>query len=140
MASNQAATADTGISELVKDALGQGQKLLQQQFDLLRQELKEEVGKAGAAATSVGGGAGMIALGCGLGILAAVHFLHARTRLPLWACYGIVGGAFIGCGAQLLTAGVVAASDVHLIPEQTTEALKENAAAVGEALSEAVRS
>jgi len=55
-----------------------------------------------------------------------VHVLNKATRLPLWSCYGLVGGALGAAGAGLLAAGRREAEGVRLVPAQTMEALKEN--------------
>jgi hypothetical protein len=77
-------------------------KLVGEHVDLLRTEVKQELRQAGTAAASLGTGAGLAALGGVMGTLMVVHLLHRATRLPLWACYGLVGGALGGGGARLL--------------------------------------
>ena len=55
------------------------------------------------------------------------------TRLPLWGCYGLVGGAVGAFGAGLLVGGMRKAGDVHLAaPPQSLAALKENLAWIGD--------
>ncbi len=113
------------LANLAQGALGDVEKLIGHHFDLLRSELKEELSKAKTAGLSLAGGGGAAAAGGLLGILALVHWLHESTRLPLWACYGLVGGVFGGAGAALLRAGVRQAADVQIVPRRTAEVLRE---------------
>ena len=117
---------------LVGKAVRDSEKLVAQQLQLLRSEVAEEVGKAKTAAVQLGAGAGLLAAGGLLTTLMAVHLLHRTTRLPLWACYGLVGGTLGAAGAGLLTAGARQAGRVSLVPEQTTAALMENLAWIKE--------
>jgi hypothetical protein len=66
-----------------------------------------------------------VAAGDALGTLMVVHLMQRVTRLPLWACYGAVGGSLGLLGAGFLRAGVARASDLNLVPRQTAEVLKE---------------
>jgi hypothetical protein len=64
------------------------------------------------------------------GLLSAhmlVHGLHRATRLPLWGCYGLIGGALGPVGIGLLDRAPRQARHIELVP-QTAEALQENVA------------
>ncbi len=113
------------LADLMKGTLGDVEKLIGHHIDLLRTELKDEVCKAKSAALSLAGGAGIAAAGGLLGILALVHGLHEKSRLPLWACYGLVGGVLGGAGAALLRAGARQAADVQVVPRRTAEVFRE---------------
>jgi hypothetical protein len=117
------------LRELVKGIVADSETLVGQQWELLRSEVREEAGRVGGAAFELGAGAGMVATGGALAALAAVHGLHRATRLPLWACYGLVGGALGAAGAGMIAGGARRLSAVRLLPPpQTTEALRENLA------------
>lgn len=107
------------VSKTAEGLISDLQKSLSDRFGHLRDDLMEEIGHAGAAGASVGGGLGMAALGTILGGLAFVHLMHRMTGLPLWACYA--GSSALACsaGAGLLAGGVKQASDMGLIPEGT---------------------
>jgi hypothetical protein len=51
---------------------------------------------------------------------------HALTALPLWACYGIVGGVFAGVGVVLLVRGTQQLARIHLVPQNTAATIQEN--------------
>jgi hypothetical protein len=56
-------------------------------------------------------------------------------RLPLWICYGIVGGGVSAAGLALLLKGREQMGQVQLLPPpETTNALKENATWLKETL------
>jgi len=116
------------LSALLRGIVGDTEALIGQQFDLLRSELREELRQAGGVAVAMGSGTALVATGGVLAALTAVHALHRASRLPLWACYGLVAGLLGGAGAGLLTTGRRRAAELPLVPTQTVEALKENVA------------
>ncbi len=93
------------LSGIVGGTIEDLEKLIGQHFDLLRSEMREELGKVKTAAASLGAGAGAATLAGVFGAVMLVHLLHDTTRLPLWACYGAVGGLFGAAGAGLLGRG-----------------------------------
>jgi hypothetical protein len=113
-----------GLTTLAQGALADIEKLIGQHLDLLRSDLKEEFSKAKTAGLSLAGGAGLSSLGGLLGVLALVHGLHALTRLPLWACYGLIGTALGVGGATFLRTGTQQAADIQVVPQRTTEVLR----------------
>jgi hypothetical protein len=114
------------VPTLVKDVVDDTQRLLGQQMDLLRSEVRQGLERARSAAVSLGTGAGLTAAGGLLSTFMLVHGLNRATRLPLWACYGVVGGLLGAAGLRLLAVGRREAQGVRLVPEQTVEALQEN--------------
>jgi uncharacterized membrane protein required for colicin V production len=55
-----------------------------------------------------------------------VHLLKAVTELPLWACYGAVGGFLIIAAMTLFVSGTKKVKQLHVVPTRTVETLKEN--------------
>src|SRR5207249_10436874 len=79
------------------------QSLMKQEVALARRELADELRKAKQAAISLGIGVGILAIGGLLLIFMLVHLLSwAVPAIPLWACYGIIGGLLILAGGALL--------------------------------------
>lgn len=119
--------AEPTVRELIDGIIGDAQDLIHEQFELLRVEVQEELAEAKSAAVSLGAGAGLAAVG---GVFAAhmlVHVLQHTTRLPLWACYGTVGGVLGAAGVGLLNQARRTAAGVELAPPpQTAAALQEN--------------
>ena len=118
---------EPSASELVQGILDDVQRLLHQQVDLIKQEVREEIGQAGKAAAAAGAGAGLLTLSGVLSAHMLVHLLHRSTRLPLWGCYGLVGGMAGAAGLAALADARRRAAAVQLAPPpETAAALREN--------------
>jgi hypothetical protein len=118
---------DTATSQLVKGILRDAQELLNQQVRMFRSELKQEVRqlRSGMVSLLIGAVVAILALILLLGML--VHLLAEHTQIPLWGCYGIVGGGLGLVGLALVLGGRKSVSDVHLAPPPASaQALKEN--------------
>jgi hypothetical protein len=118
---------DTATGQLVKGILRDAQDLLDQQVRMFRSELKQEVRqlRSGMVSLLIGAVVATLALILLLGML--VHLLAERTQIPLWGCYGIVGGGLGLVGLALVLGGRKSVSDVHLAPPPASaQALKEN--------------
>jgi hypothetical protein len=101
--------------------------LVSQQVDLLKQEIRQELGQARRAAVSAALGFSVVAIGAILILIMAAEAIAAYSDIPVWACYGIVGVATAVIGALLLFFAKKEASDVHLLPpRETAGAIKEN--------------
>jgi hypothetical protein len=116
------------IASLLGGIVDDMRSLVRQEIALARRELRQEWDKAKTAFGSIAIGAGMLAFA---GILVAfmlVHFLHWVTAeaIPLWGCYGIIGGAIAFIGGGLLAFGAHKAADIRVVPPRTVETMKEN--------------
>lgn len=120
------AAPDASLAGLVGDIINDGQRLLRQQIELFRVELKQDVRRAAAGLAFVGAGAVLLAIGAVLLCFALVYFLEwiFAPHLPLWVCFLIVAGAGLLVGAVLVF--VAWRKFTHLLPEQSLAALKEN--------------
>jgi hypothetical protein len=100
--------------------------LVGQHLDLFQSEIRQDVREVGLGLAEVGAGAGLAATAGVLGALAMVHKLHSSTRLPLWACYGVVGGLAAALGAGLIATGARRVAGLQLVPRETIAALTED--------------
>jgi hypothetical protein len=102
------------------------QRLLRQEVQLAKQELKREWKKTKSAAVSFA--VGTVALGLAVVILLfmAVYLLAYCTPVPMWGCYGIVGGVLAVGAIGLLVFSKQKADQIQVLP-QTFATLKENA-------------
>jgi len=73
-----------------------------------------------------------VAVGVGLGFIGAialvfmvVHFLATFTVVPLWGCFGIVGGVLALFGALVATSGKIKIKDVNLLKSLPIEMKKD---------------
>jgi hypothetical protein len=127
MASAPKSGHEPSITTLVEGIVNDGQKLISQQFDLMRQEVREELGEVKHAAVTLSAGAGLAALAGVMSAHMLVHLLHRSTRMPLWGCYGVVAGVLGAAGAEMLNHSRKQAGQIGTLP-QTKETLKENVA------------
>ncbi|MDG3004543.1 phage holin family protein [Paludisphaera mucosa] len=93
---------------------------------LIKSEFRQAAGAVAPALTSIGAGAGLAATGGLFAALALVHGLQRSTRLPLWGCYGLVGGLLGAAGAGLAASGVKRLGGIDLVPRETIATLKED--------------
>jgi hypothetical protein len=114
------------LAQLLTDLMHEAQKLLRQEAALATHELRLELRKTIRAAMFLGMGIGIAAIAGWLLILMLVHLLYALTALPLWACYGIVGGVFAAGGIVLLVLGRIKLARIHVVPQKTVETVQED--------------
>jgi Putative Actinobacterial Holin-X, holin superfamily III len=114
------------LGERIELIAHDAERLVGLHAELLRSEIRQSAAQATPALTNIGVGAGLAIAGGLIGSLAVVHALHRFTRLPLWGCYGLVGGLLGAAGAGLVGSGVRQISGVHFIPYETLATLKED--------------
>ena len=119
-------TSKPTLTELLTGLMNDVMTLLRQEVALAKHELRAELWNIILAVVSLGVGGGIAAIGGLLLILMLVHLLQALTELPLWACYGIVGGLFAVVGGVLLVLGKRKLARMRLVPQDTMETMKEN--------------
>jgi hypothetical protein len=127
MSKSEKVASEQSVGPLLEGIVADLEKLVGQQLDLLRQEVRQEIGRAKTAAEEGAAGVGLLALG---GIFTGhtlALLLHRTTGIPLWACYGVVALVTASTGAALLRQAGSDAARVRLdsLP-QTTTALREN--------------
>ena len=114
------------LSSLVGDIITDTQSLVRQEIALARREIRDEADKARTAVQSFAVGACTLLLGGILLCLMVAHLLFWLTEMPLWICYGIVGGVLLFAGVLLLQAARNKAGSINLLPPQTVQTMKEN--------------
>jgi drug/metabolite transporter (DMT)-like permease len=120
---------------LVNGILEDFSALIRQEMQLLRDEIKLELSKAGRAASGFGIGAIFVAVGALFLLLMLVHGLPEWTGLPLWASFGLVGGLLAGIGVAFIARAQSLAGSVQTTPRRTFHALKENVQWIKERVS-----
>jgi hypothetical protein len=118
-------SARPSFTALLEGLLADVKALAIQEVSLATHEVREQLGKARSAASSLAVAIGLVAIGGLLLILMVVHLL-AEAGLPLWASYGLVGLAFGGGGVGLLLKAKHQAAEIHLVPIRTLQTMKEN--------------
>lgn len=127
MANHSSSSSEPSVAALVSGIVNDAKSLLLQEFTIAKLEMQDELRKTKSAAISLGIGIGIAAVGGLLLILMGVHLLAHLTEIPLWGCYGIVGGILLVIGIIFLATGKQTAEKIEVIPPKTVETLKENA-------------
>lgn len=125
--SETASLGKMGLVSIVTGILQDVRTLMRQEMHLLRDEVTLEVSKAGRAASGLGIGIGLVAVGGLFLLLMLVHGLHEWAGLPLWASYGVVGIILAAVGGWLLARARSLAGSVQAMPRRTLYAMKEDA-------------
>jgi len=134
MANQVPTTSEPGFSTLVRGIVNDVGDLVKQQIQFARAEIKEDIRKSKEATAFLALGVGNALLGVLFVGLTLVHLLHWLSgpagldpaSLPLWGCYAIVAGIFLGTGVGLFLAGRRMFASFTPLPEQTVKTVKEN--------------
>jgi hypothetical protein len=118
--------AEPSLTQLLTGIVDDAKALLRQELALAKYEIREDLRKTKTAMLLLGIGVGVAAIGGLLLILMLVHLLNALTELPLWACYGIVGGVFAIVGGVLLLIGKNTIARIDVVPPHTVETMRED--------------
>jgi hypothetical protein len=101
-------------------------RLAGQHAELFQRELRDGFGEATTAMTTLVAGAGLLAVGGVLGSFMLVHGLNRASRLPLWGCYGLVGGLLASAGIGFVGAGSRRIAHVDFTPRETIAAFQDD--------------
>lgn len=116
------------IGSLVRGILNDVRTLIREEIALARVELREQAGRARAAAVSYGIMAGALLIGALFLLIACAMGIADLLEWPAWA--GFLTLALLLCviGLVALAAGRKHLHQVHAVPPETVSTLKENAA------------
>jgi len=118
--------ATPSLATLVGGIVTDLQTLIRQELQLARREVRQEFDKAKYGFAFLAAGAGLLALAAIPLLFMVVYLIKEYTTIPTWGCFGIVGGGFALLGGLLIAAGVAKVRQVHLVPPQTAETMREN--------------
>jgi len=117
--------SEPSVANLVRGIIDDVQILTKQQFQLLKQEMKEDSTRTVHAALPMAAGAVV----CLVGLVILGHALAqilVALGLADWAAYLIVGAVITGAGVGLVYAGMAKFKTFNPLPDRSLEALKEN--------------
>lgn len=128
-------TSKNGIIGLLGGLIGDVRTLFRQEFQLMRDEFHAETRKVRQAAVSIGVGIGLTLIGGVFALMMMVQILHQFAGLPLWACYGMIGGILLAVGVLLLANATHTLQNFNLMPRRTLRSMKEDAQWIKEQIS-----
>jgi uncharacterized membrane protein YqjE len=118
--------ANASVGRLLSGIVSDAEDLVQQQFALFKEEVKEEARGAKQALIPLLAGAVVLFVGAIVLSLTFVHILDEATTLPLWACYAIVAAVLCIGGGIAVAVGLERFREVPPVAEKSVEELKEN--------------
>ena len=114
------------LMDLIGGILFDVKSLLRQEVRLLQDEIKLQISTGGRAVSKFFIGAALGIVGALFLLLMLVHGLHDWTVLPLWACYGLVGGLLSGIGIVLVVRAQSVVESFQVTPRRTLYTMREN--------------
>jgi len=115
------------VTQLVGGIMHDAQDLMRQQMALFRAEMQEDLRKTKEVAIFLACGFFLAQIGLSVLCFMFVYLLHSlQPAMPLWGCFGIVGGLLALLGAASLFAARNQANAINFVPQQTVETMKEN--------------
>lgn len=120
------ANGNGGVTTLVSGILDDAQKLVRQQVEMLKAEVREDFRRSKRAAEF--GSMGIVLLTVGfLGLVSALaFFLHEQYQYSMWASWGITGLIFLAAGCALAATSYILLERFNPLPDKTFHALQEN--------------
>jgi hypothetical protein len=115
------------VTKLVGGIVHDAQDLMSQQMALFRAEVQEDIRKTKEAAIALACGFFLAQIGLSVLCFMFVYLLQAlQPALPLWGCFGIVGGILAVVGGVCLAGGIYYLKSFNPLPDESAKALKEN--------------
>jgi hypothetical protein len=114
------------VTELVSGIAKDAERLIGQQYQMLRAEIREDVRYTKSAIKYLGLGAFGALAGALFLLVALPLFLNWLFNLPSFAGWAIIGGALLILGAIALYAGKRIFERHNPLPDKTLNALEEN--------------
>jgi hypothetical protein len=118
--------SDQSMTKLISGIITDAQELVRQQLAMFRTELKQDVRRTKQALVALVIGLALASVGATLLCFMAVYGLEAAFELPLWACFGIVGGLLALGGGLAFYSALKQFNEFNPLPDESAQALKEN--------------
>jgi len=115
------------VTQLVGGIMHDAQDLMRQQMALFRAEMQEDLRKTKEVAIFLACGFFLAQIGLSVLCFMFVYLLHSlQPAMPLWGCFGIVGGILAVAGGVCLAGGIYYLKSFNPLPDESAKALKEN--------------
>ena len=123
------------IGGLIRGILMDLRTLIREEIALARVEIREQAGRARAAAMSFGIAAAALLFGATFLLIALATAIADLLEWPVWAGFLAIALLLSVIGFVTLSSGRKQLAGVHAVPEQTVSTLKENSAWIAKRLS-----
>lgn len=123
------------IGGLIRGILTDLRTLVREELALARLEIREQAGRARAAAVSFGMAAAALLFGGTFLLIAIATALADLLDWPVWAGFLLVSVVLGAAGFVMLASGRRQLRNVHAVPPQTVSTLKENSRWIAKRLS-----
>ena len=123
------------IGGLIRGILMDMRTLIKEEIALARVEIREQTGRARAAAFSFGLAAGALLFGVGFLLVAVATAISELLGWPVWSGFLIVAALLSLIGFVSLSSGRKQLREFHAVPEATVTTLKENSEWIAKRLS-----
>ena len=123
------------IRGLIRGILMDLRTLIREEIALARVEIREQAGRAQAAALSFGIAAAALAFGGIFLLIAIATAIADLLNWPVWTGFLIVAVLLAIIGMVTLTSGRKQLANVHAVPQETLTTLKENSEWIAKRLS-----
>ena len=114
------------LAQLVSGIADDAQRLIQQQYQMLRSEVKEDMRRTKAAVQYLGVGAGLAVVGALFLLISLPLLLNWAFNWPAWGGWALMGGVLAVVGGVALYAGKRIFDKNNPLPDKTLNALEEN--------------
>jgi len=101
-------------------------QLFAHELELAKLELQEDIRNTKVFIGFLLFGLAIASMGFLMILMLFAYLINATTIIPLWGCFGIVGGITLLIGAAFLVWGINRKPDIDLIPQRAAEAVKED--------------
>jgi uncharacterized membrane protein YccC len=123
------------IGSLIRGILTDMQTLIREEIALARAEIREQAGRARAAALSFGIAAAALVFGAIFLLVAIALGIAYLLGWPAWTGFLIMALVLCSGGYFTLSSGRKQLANVHAVPEETVTTLKENSEWIAKRLS-----
>jgi uncharacterized membrane protein YqjE len=128
-------TNHDSISGLIRGILMDLRTLIREEIALARVEIREQAGRARAAALSFGIAAAALLFGVTFLLIALATAVADLFDWPVWAGFLVIAVLLSVVGFVTLSSGRKQIATVHAVPEETVSTLKENSEWIAKRLS-----
>jgi hypothetical protein len=116
-----------GVVPLARGILNDAQELFHQQLALFKAEIRDDLRKTRNASIALAVGVGVAFFGVMLLLFACAYLVDWIGQLPTWVGFAVAGGIALAAGAAVIVLGVNRLKSFNPLPDQSVEALRENA-------------